>query len=42
MNEEEKGDAQTNEEVGNGLEKLTIGSLKLSPEFKTNVYEYKL
>lgn len=38
--EEEKVDTQTNEEIGNGLEKLTIGSLKLSPEFKTNVYEY--
>lgn len=31
--EEEKVDTQTNEEIGNGLEKLTIGSLKLSPEF---------
>lgn len=38
--EEEKVDSQTSEEMGNGLEKLTIGSLKLSPEFKTNVYEY--
>lgn len=37
--EKEEG---TKEELGNGLEKLTIGSLKLSPEFKTNVYEYSV
>lgn len=37
---EEKTGEDTKEDLGNGLEKLTIGSLKLSPEFKTNVYEY--
>lgn len=37
---EQKTEGDIKEELGNGLEKLTIGSLKLSPEFKTNVYEY--
>lgn len=37
---EENTGENTKEDLGNGLEKLTIGSLKLSPEFKTNVYEY--
>ncbi|MCI8471213.1 MAG: cadherin-like beta sandwich domain-containing protein [Clostridia bacterium] len=29
-----------NQESGNGLAELKIGDLSLSPEFKTNVYEY--
>lgn len=30
----------TNQEVENGLSSLKVGNLELSPEFKTNVYEY--
>lgn len=36
----EDTDELSNKENGKGLAKLTINNLKLSPEFKTNVYEY--
>lgn len=38
--EEDEKKEEITEELGNGLSKLKINDLKLSPEFKTNVYEY--
>ncbi len=38
--EPENESKKENEEIGNGLVELKINDLVLSPEFKTNVYEY--
>ncbi len=35
-------DEITNSQKGNGLAKLKINDLKLSPDFKTNVYQYEV
>ena len=40
QNESDTNEVDANIEAGNGLAELKINDLKLSPEFKTDIYEY--